>query len=75
METRVGSVAGLALSPDGRTLVISSWSEGVTVWDTTTGQQTGSYPRLFVGSHIFLSDDGTRLLAGSGEIVAMFELR
>jgi WD40 repeat protein len=65
----LGGVSGLAFSPDGQTLLTTSMSSPVFVWEVATGQMVR---RLELGTYVFSPDN--RLLAGSAETLKVFDL-
>ena len=61
---RTGNAAGIAFHPDGRRLATAHGSEGVRVWDRTTGQEVLSFPAESLDlNQVAFSPDGTKLAA------------
>ena len=60
-----GTLAALAFTPDGRSIVTGSWDNSVKFWDAATGKQSGSYD-FGVGrvTALALTPDGLQLAAG-----------
>jgi|ERR1051325_927833 WD40 repeat protein len=72
-----GSISSIAISPDGKLVASSDYSNYVKVWDATTGDQTFSHKdsRAQVYSVAF-SPDSTILAVDSGRIYpTLFDLR
>ena len=64
-------VQSVALSPDGKRIVVGSWSVNATVWDAETGQE-----KAILKGHarevqsVAWSPDGKRVLTGSWDSTA-----
>src|SRR5205085_3983102 len=68
-----GGVHGLAVSPDGRTVLATVHEERLRTWDLATGRETtpAGLPRgLKVGALSF-TPDGRRLITASGRHVSV----
>src|SRR6185369_11474897 len=61
-------IAGVAFSPDGALLALSSLSGTTRIHDTRTGRQLATLRGFFTGAtSVSFSPDGRRLAVGSGD--------
>jgi WD40 repeat protein len=67
--TRSRSLTGLAFSPDGQTLLTTSFNGAVYAWEVATGQMVR---RLEAGTYLFSPEN--RLLAQSAETLKVLDL-
>jgi WD40 repeat protein len=64
----VGSVEGLAFSPDGKTLATGSIDSTIRLWDVATGQRLHSLTKhTYAVSAVAFSPDGKTLASASGD--------
>ncbi len=69
IDTKSGSPTGLAFSPDGQTLLTTSFNAPVYAWEVATGQMVR---RLEAATYLYSPDN--RLLVGSAETLKVFDL-
>lgn len=61
----VGAMAGVAMSPDGKTLATGSWEGTVTLWNMNNGRERVKFKAHDeVASSVTFSPDGKRLATG-----------
>jgi WD40 repeat protein len=68
-----GPVRVVALSPDGKTLASGSEDQTIRLWEVTTGRELLTIEREGAQQIVF-SPDGTRLAAGMGSSVAIWDV-
>jgi WD40 repeat protein len=69
-------LASVAISLDGRWALSGSEKGAITFWNLDTGTATFDFPRLrFEVTELAMHPDGRRVLAASGEIIAVCDLQ
>ena len=73
MEGHQGLITGLAISPDGKTALTSSYDNTVRVWDLAAGREVHSLPHGRRVSAVAFSADGRRALTVSLEGMRLWD--
>jgi WD40 repeat protein len=64
---------GLSLSPNGRLVAAVSFSEGLTIWDVTTGRKRYTFDEPIYGMPVFTPDSNSFATFVSGEAIIVWE--